>query len=69
MLERSPRTLPRPSDHLGVIAIVMGTTLHLVAESVRRRLWLTGYQLHQSVRENPVMKNAKPPPMVGAELG
>ncbi|KAM7397237.1 hypothetical protein PAMP_020226 [Pampus punctatissimus] len=64
MLERSPRILPRPAVHLGIIAVVMGTSLHLVADSITRRLLLIGYQLHLSVRENPVMKNLKPSFMV-----
>ncbi|CAK6978644.1 ceroid-lipofuscinosis neuronal protein 6 homolog [Scomber scombrus] len=64
LLERSPRTLPCPAVHLGVIAVVMGTSLHLVAESITRRLLLIGYQLHLSVRENPVMRNLKPSSVV-----
>lgn len=68
MLERSPRKLPRSSVHLGIIAVVMGTTLHLAAESVSRRLLLIGYQLHQSVRENPVMKKVNPSSMVGNQV-
>uniref|UniRef100_UPI0037E75E6D ceroid-lipofuscinosis neuronal protein 6 homolog n=1 Tax=Semicossyphus pulcher TaxID=241346 RepID=UPI0037E75E6D len=66
MLERSPRTLPRLSVYLGIIAIVMGTSLHLVAESITRRLLLIGYQLHLSVRENLVMKDLKPSSLIDA---
>lgn len=66
MLERSPRTLPRTAVRIGVIAVVMGTSLHLAADSVTRRLLLIGYQLHLSVRENPVMKKLKPSSLVGA---
>lgn len=65
MLERSPRTPPRPSVHLGVIAVVMGTMLRLAAESVGRRLLLIGYQQHLSVREDPLMKTVQPSSMVG----
>lgn len=65
MLERSPRTLPRPAVRLGIICVVMGTSLHLVADSVTRRLVLIGYQLHLSVRENPVMQELKPASLVG----
>lgn len=69
MLEHSPRTLPHPSVHLGVITVVMGTTLHLVAESVSRRLYVIGCQLHHSVREKPDLKHVHPPAMVGTQLG
>uniref|UniRef100_A0A3Q1I8A6 Uncharacterized protein n=1 Tax=Anabas testudineus TaxID=64144 RepID=A0A3Q1I8A6_ANATE len=64
MLERSPRTLPRPAVNLSIITIVMGTSLHLVADSIIRRLLLIGYQLHLSVRDNPVMKDLKPSVLV-----
>ncbi|XP_034444178.1 ceroid-lipofuscinosis neuronal protein 6 homolog [Hippoglossus hippoglossus] len=60
MLERSPRILPLPVVHLGIIAVVMGTSFHLVADSISRRLVLIGYELHLSVRENPVMKELRP---------
>lgn len=66
MLERSPRTLPRTAVRLGVITVVMGTSLHLAADSITRRLMLIGYQLHLSVRENPVLKNLNPSSLVGA---
>ncbi|XP_047452831.1 ceroid-lipofuscinosis neuronal protein 6 homolog [Mugil cephalus] len=61
ILERRPRMLPRLAIHLGIISVVMGTSLHMVTNSITRRLLLTGYQLHLSVSENPVMKNLKPP--------
>ncbi|KAG8013001.1 Ceroid-lipofuscinosis neuronal protein 6 [Nibea albiflora] len=64
MLESSPRTLPRPAVRLGIICVVMGTSLHLVADSVTRRLVLIGYQLHLSVRENPVIQELKPSSLV-----
>ncbi|XP_030580587.1 ceroid-lipofuscinosis neuronal protein 6 homolog [Archocentrus centrarchus] len=64
MLERSPRMLPGLAVHLGIIAIAMGTTLHLVADSITRRLLLIGYQLHLPVRENPIMKDLNPPALV-----
>ncbi|KAM8751150.1 ceroid-lipofuscinosis neuronal protein 6 homolog [Acanthopagrus schlegelii] len=66
MLERSPRTLPRTAVRLGVITVVMGTSLHLAADSITRRLMLIGYQLHLSVRDNPVMKNLKPSSLIDA---
>ncbi|KAK2880621.1 hypothetical protein Q8A73_023319 [Channa argus] len=64
MLERSPRKLPRSAVHLSIIAVVMGTTLHLVADSITRRLLLIGYQLHLTLRENPVMKNLEPSTLI-----
>ncbi|KAM6926641.1 ceroid-lipofuscinosis neuronal protein 6 homolog [Lycodopsis pacificus] len=64
VLERSPRTFPRAAVHLGIIAVVMGTSLHLVSDSVTRRLLLIGYQLHLSVRENPVMRSLEPSSLV-----
>ncbi|XP_078112327.1 ceroid-lipofuscinosis neuronal protein 6 homolog [Sander vitreus] len=66
MLERSPRTFPRLAVQLGVIAVVMGTSLHLVADSITRRLLLIGYQPHLSLRENPVMKDLKPSALIDA---
>ncbi|KAM7002340.1 ceroid-lipofuscinosis neuronal protein 6 homolog [Tautogolabrus adspersus] len=66
MLERSPRKLPRLAVHLGIISIVMGTSLHLVADSITRRLFLIGYELHLSVRENPVMQDLKPSSLIDA---
>ncbi|XP_035521634.1 ceroid-lipofuscinosis neuronal protein 6 homolog [Morone saxatilis] len=66
MLQRSPRTLPRTAVRLGIIAVVTGTSLHLAADSVTRRLLLIGYQLHLSVRDNPLMKDLKPPSLIDA---
>uniref|UniRef100_A0A8C2WZA6 CLN6 transmembrane ER protein n=1 Tax=Cyclopterus lumpus TaxID=8103 RepID=A0A8C2WZA6_CYCLU len=66
MLERTPRALPPTAVHLGIIAVVMGTSLHLTADSVTRRLLLIGYQLHLSVRENPVMRSLQPPSLIDA---
>ncbi|KAK7890914.1 hypothetical protein WMY93_022877 [Mugilogobius chulae] len=56
-LERSPRTLPDFLLHLGITAVAMGTTAHLVTDSVKLRLVQAGYSLHLSVRENQLMKN------------
>ncbi|KAM9376231.1 ceroid-lipofuscinosis neuronal protein 6 homolog [Pholidichthys leucotaenia] len=66
MLERSPRMLPLLTVRLGIIAVAMGTTLRLVADSVTQRLLLVGYQLHLSVRENELMKNLNPSSLVDA---
>ncbi|XP_035497883.2 ceroid-lipofuscinosis neuronal protein 6 homolog isoform X2 [Scophthalmus maximus] len=65
MLERCPGTPPLPAVHLGIVAVVMGTSLHLVADSVTRRLLLIGYQLHLSVRDNPVLQEVRPSSLVG----
>uniref|UniRef100_A0A3Q4GRD4 CLN6 transmembrane ER protein b n=1 Tax=Neolamprologus brichardi TaxID=32507 RepID=A0A3Q4GRD4_NEOBR len=64
MLERSPWMLPGLAVRLGIIAVSMGTTLHLAADSITRRLLLIGYQLHLPVRENPIMRNLKPSALV-----
>uniref|UniRef100_A0A8D3B7P7 CLN6 transmembrane ER protein b n=1 Tax=Scophthalmus maximus TaxID=52904 RepID=A0A8D3B7P7_SCOMX len=64
MLERCPGTPPLPAVHLGIVAVVMGTSLHLVADSVTRRLLLIGYQLHLSVRDNPVLQEVRPSSLV-----
>ncbi|KAF3855409.1 hypothetical protein F7725_023464, partial [Dissostichus mawsoni] len=61
MIERTPRSLPPLAVHLGVIAVAMGTSLHLVTDAITRRLVLIGYQLHLSVRENPIMEELRPP--------
>ncbi|XP_075884691.1 ceroid-lipofuscinosis neuronal protein 6 homolog [Nelusetta ayraudi] len=67
MLGRNPRTPSPPPTalHLGLIAVVMGSSLHLVADSFTRRLLLLDYRLHLSVRENPLMKQFKDSPLVG----
>ncbi|KAK1888225.1 Ceroid-lipofuscinosis neuronal protein 6 like [Dissostichus eleginoides] len=66
MIERTPRSLPPLAVHLGVIAVAMGTSLHLVTDAITRRLVLIGYQLHLSVRENPIMEELRPPALIDA---
>ncbi|XP_040894697.1 ceroid-lipofuscinosis neuronal protein 6 homolog [Toxotes jaculatrix] len=66
MLELSPRNLPLPAVHVGIIVVIMATSFHLVADSITRRLLLIGYELHLSVRENPVMQNLKPTSLIDA---
>ncbi|KAI4799283.1 hypothetical protein KUCAC02_017044 [Chaenocephalus aceratus] len=51
MIERTPRSLPPLAVHLGVIAVAMGTSLHL---------------LHLSVRDNPIMEELRPPALIDA---
>ncbi|XP_029991565.1 ceroid-lipofuscinosis neuronal protein 6 homolog [Sphaeramia orbicularis] len=66
LLERSPRTLPSLVVHLGIIAVVMGTSLHMVVDTITLRLLQVGYQLHLSIRENPLMTNLKPSSLIDA---
>lgn len=42
----------------------MGASIHLVGDSINHRLILSGYQLHLSVRENPIIKDLKPASLV-----
>jgi hypothetical protein len=43
---------------------VMGASIHLVGDSINHRLVLNGYQLHLSVRENPIMQKLDPPSLI-----
>ncbi|KAG7215191.1 hypothetical protein INR49_022725, partial [Caranx melampygus] len=61
-----PLNRPGAAVHLGLVSFVMATSFHLVADSVTRRLLLIGYELHLSVRENPVIKNLEPSTLVDA---
>lgn len=63
-LERSPRMLPDLLVHLGVTAVAVGTSMHLVVDSVTLRLVRDGYELHLSVRENPLLTNLTTPALV-----
>ena len=38
----------------------MGASIHLVGDSINHRLVLLGYELHLSVRENPMMQQIEP---------
>ncbi|MFT7814390.1 ceroid-lipofuscinosis neuronal protein 6 [Arapaima gigas] len=64
LIERSPKTLPRSAVYVCIITFVMGASIHLVGDSVNHRLVLSGYQLHLSVRENPIMKGLQPPSLI-----
>lgn len=64
LIERSPRVLSRTAVYLCIITFVMGASIHLVGDSVNHRLILSGYQLHLSVRENPIIKDLKPASLV-----
>lgn len=67
LIERSPKALPRSAVYLCIITFVMGASIHLVGDSINHRLILSGYQLHLSVRENPIIKNLKPASLVSGE--
>ena len=43
-------------QHLLVIFFVMGSSMHLVGDSIQHRLIHSGYKLHLSVRDNPIIK-------------
>ncbi|KAJ8249246.1 hypothetical protein GJAV_G00232740 [Gymnothorax javanicus] len=64
LIERSPKTLPRSAVYLCIITFVMGASIHLVGDSINHRLILSGYQLHLSVRENPIIKDLKPESLI-----
>ncbi|XP_054840501.1 ceroid-lipofuscinosis neuronal protein 6 homolog [Eublepharis macularius] len=60
LIERSPKALPQSMVYISIITFVMGASIHLVGDSVSRWLIFSSYQLHLSVRENPIIKNLKP---------
>ncbi|XDV18238.1 hypothetical protein PO909_023976 [Leuciscus waleckii] len=64
LIERSPTALPRSAVYLSIITFVMGASIHLVGDSINHRLILSGYQLHLSVRENPIIKDLKPTSLI-----
>ncbi|XP_022603093.1 ceroid-lipofuscinosis neuronal protein 6 [Seriola dumerili] len=64
LIERSPSALPRSTVYLSIITFVMGASIHLVGDSINHRLILSGYQLHLSVRENPIIKDLKPASLI-----
>uniref|UniRef100_A0A673ZDX3 CLN6 transmembrane ER protein a n=1 Tax=Salmo trutta TaxID=8032 RepID=A0A673ZDX3_SALTR len=68
LIERSPRALPRSAVYLSIITFVMGASIHLVGDSINHRLLLSGYQLHLSVRENPIIKDLKTATLVYSVL-
>lgn len=64
LMERSPKPLPRTAVYLCIITFVMGASIHLVGDSINHRLILSGYQLHLSVRENPIIRDLKPASLI-----
>lgn len=47
---------PSLLQHLLVIVFVMGASIHLVGDSIQHRLIHSGYKLHLSVRDNPIIQ-------------
>ncbi|MEQ2203921.1 Ceroid-lipofuscinosis neuronal protein 6 [Xenoophorus captivus] len=64
LTERTPRPVPRTAVHLCIVTFVMGASIHLVGDSINHRLILSGYQLHLSVRENPIIRDLKPASLI-----
>ncbi|KAA8595945.1 hypothetical protein FQN60_011236 [Etheostoma spectabile] len=64
LIERTPRALSYSAVYLCIITFVMGASIHLVGDSINHRLILSGYQLHLSVRENPIIKDLKPASLI-----
>ncbi|XP_042198929.1 ceroid-lipofuscinosis neuronal protein 6 homolog [Callorhinchus milii] len=64
LIERSSKTLPSSAVYLSIITFVMGASIHLVGDSINHRLILSGYQLHLSVRENPIIRDLKPQTLI-----
>ncbi|XP_069622520.1 ceroid-lipofuscinosis neuronal protein 6 [Ranitomeya imitator] len=64
LIERSPKTLPNSVIYISIMTFVMGASIHLVGDSVNHRLIFSGYQLHLSVRDNPIMQNLQPTTLV-----
>ncbi|XP_054627310.1 ceroid-lipofuscinosis neuronal protein 6a isoform X2 [Dunckerocampus dactyliophorus] len=64
LIERSPRALPGSAVYLCIITFVMGASIHLVGDSINHRLILSGYQLHLSVRDNPIMRELQPATLI-----
>lgn len=50
--------------NLSIIFFIMGASIHLVGDSINHRLSLIGYQLHLSVKDNPIMKKLEPKELV-----
>ncbi|XP_028330991.1 ceroid-lipofuscinosis neuronal protein 6a [Gouania willdenowi] len=64
LIERSPRALSRTAIYVCIVTFVMGASIHLVGDSINHRLILSGYQLHLSVRDNPIIKDLKPASLI-----
>jgi len=60
LFERSSKKTSSTFNMLCVVTFVMGASIHLVGDSINHRLVLLGYELHLSVRENPMMQQMEP---------
>ncbi|XP_065836844.1 ceroid-lipofuscinosis neuronal protein 6-like [Oscarella lobularis] len=66
LIEKAPRKVSSTLTYLTIVFFVMGASIHLVGDSVNHRLVHSGYQLHLSVAENPIMKELKPRTLVSS---
>ncbi|XP_074650261.1 ceroid-lipofuscinosis neuronal protein 6 homolog [Tubulanus polymorphus] len=64
LVKKSSQKLPEFMIQILIITFVMGASIHLVGDSVNHRLTHSGYQLHLSVQDNPIMKELKPKSLV-----
>lgn len=64
LFERSKNKTSSNFNIFCVIIFVMGASIHLVGDSVNHRLVKLGYELHLSVRENPMMQKLEPKGLV-----
>ncbi|XP_076154880.1 ceroid-lipofuscinosis neuronal protein 6-like [Alosa pseudoharengus] len=62
--QRSPKMLPHSAMQLSIIIFAMGTSMHLVGDSITQRLILSGYQPHLPLRENPIIQNVTPKTLI-----
>ena len=64
LISKSPRKANQSLFTILMTIFVMGASIHLVGDSINHRLVLNGYQLHLSVRENPMMQKLDPPSLI-----
>jgi ceroid-lipofuscinosis neuronal protein 6 len=64
LISKSPRKFNQSLFTILMTIFVMGASIHLVGDSINHRLVLNGYQLHLSVRENPMMQKLDPPSLI-----
>ena len=64
LILKSPKKFNQSLFTILMTIFVMGASIHLVGDSINHRLVLNGYQLHLSVRENPIMKKLDPPSLI-----
>ncbi|CAF2487474.1 unnamed protein product [Rotaria sp. Silwood2] len=64
LILKSPRKFNQSLFTILMTVFVMGASIHLVGDSINHRLVLNGYQLHLSVRENPIMQKLDPPSLI-----